>query len=630
MIHHALWSEAWTVALVNHLWQSTLFILIAWLITLLLRNYQARARYWIWMIASAKFLIPFSILIDAGEFLRTLSGTQVQSSALTAAMEQIVQQPFLQTSSSTITIFNNKTPTMTAGSVNPLALLLPAVWLCGFLAVVIWWARNWVRIRREARLSTKAGLAGKLPILISRQLLEPAVFGIFRPVLLLPAEIKDHLSELQLNAIVAHEMCHVGRRDNLTMAIHMIVQSVFWFHPAVWWIKARLMDERERACDEAVLQSGAKAQLYAESILKVCRFCVESSLACASGVSGSDLKQRIVRIMAGQIARRLDFSKKLLLSMVGIAVLALPIFAGLSHAVQVHAQATAEKPAGDTAGKSFISITPPTPGSDAEPSPDTAYVPTMTFDVASVRESKIDPARGFFMGGGFSPENSSHIRLTNHSLPNLLTWAYGVDFRQIEGIPRESVWTMFNVEAKSDSATDERLTKLTKEQVRLEQEHMLQVLLAERFKLKAHWETRNDETYNLVVAKAGRLKATGAPPSPEELKNFGDRPIPPLYQHGDSRRGFEYTAHGATTKDIAQMLSLQFGRPVADKTGLTGKYDFNLKTYLVRLGDRKDDEPNPWPPLETAIQDELGLKLVPSQGPVRKLIIDHIEKPSEN
>jgi uncharacterized protein (TIGR03435 family) len=95
-------------------------------------------------------------------------------------------------------------------------------------------------------------------------------------------------------------------------------------------------------------------------------------------------------------------------------------------------------------------------------------------------------------------------------------------------------------------------------------------------------------------------------------------------------RGFEYIAHGATSADIAKMLTGQFGHPVTDKTGLTGKYDFDLKTYQTRASDRKDEETNPWPPLETAIQDQLGLKLVTSHGPVQALVIDHIEMPTEN
>jgi beta-lactamase regulating signal transducer with metallopeptidase domain len=93
------------------------------------------------------------------------------------------------------------------------------------------------------------------------------------------------------------EMCHVRRRDNLTAANHMVVEAAFWFYPLVWWIRARLVEEREQACDEAVLQSGSDAEVYAEGILNVCKFYVESPLACVSGISGADLRKRVVRIM---------------------------------------------------------------------------------------------------------------------------------------------------------------------------------------------------------------------------------------------------------------------------------------------------------------------------------------------
>jgi uncharacterized protein (TIGR03435 family) len=259
-----------------------------------------------------------------------------------------------------------------------------------------------------------------------------------------------------------------------------------------------------------------------------------------------------------------------------------------------------------------------------------AYVPTMMFDVASVRESKPDEQGGFRVGGEFTPHNSSNLKLLNNSLLNLILTAYDVNPDLIEGIPREFYWATFNIEAKSENSTDERLAKLSKDEVRLEQQHMMQGLLAERFKLKVHWETRDGKTYDLVVAKAGRLRSTGAGPSAEELKNWGDHPIPPLYQQGDSRYGFHYIAHGATTDEIAKMLAMQFGSPVSDKTGLTGKYDFDLKYYQTKASDRKDDETNPWPPLETAIQDQLGLKLAASHGPVEYLVIDHVEKPGEN
>ena len=83
--------------------------------------------------------------------------------------------------------------------------------------------------------------------------------GTVRSVLLVPEGIADRLTPRQLEAVLAHELCHVRRRDNLTSAIHMIVEAMFWFHPLVWWIGARLVEERERACDEDVLRLGGEA-----------------------------------------------------------------------------------------------------------------------------------------------------------------------------------------------------------------------------------------------------------------------------------------------------------------------------------------------------------------------------------
>jgi uncharacterized protein (TIGR03435 family) len=262
------------------------------------------------------------------------------------------------------------------------------------------------------------------------------------------------------------------------------------------------------------------------------------------------------------------------------------------------------------------------------------YTPAMTFDVASIRQSNPDTTNGGFrVGGGFSPINSTHLSLENVDLEYLLPQAYPVDWHRIVGfdrLPFELRHALFNVQAKADDAIDEKLAKLPSEQQKLEQQHMMQVLLAERFHLKVHWETRDSAIYNLVVAKSGRLQANGAPPSADEISSWGDRGVPPLYQKGDSRYGFEWIAHGAAMADIVGMLSGQLGVSVDDKTGLTGKYFFDLKTYQVRSDDRADSETNPWPPLENAIQDQLGLKLVPSHGPVTFLVIDHVEMPTAN
>jgi uncharacterized protein (TIGR03435 family) len=254
------------------------------------------------------------------------------------------------------------------------------------------------------------------------------------------------------------------------------------------------------------------------------------------------------------------------------------------------------------------------------------YVPTLTFDVASVRQSP--RADSYSVGGGFA-DRSSSLSLTNFDLWNLLSMAYGIRRDQIMGLT--DLFAIFNVQAKSDSDTDARLAKLTDQQRSLEQQHMLQVLLADRFELKVHWEMREGPTYNLLIAKNGvkLVSAKGGPPTPEEIKIWGNRPIPALYQQGDGT-SYSYIAHGCSIDLITEMLAMQFGQSVSDKTGLTGRYDFTLRYRDTRQSDRSPDDFNPIPPLEMAIQDQLGLKLERSKGPTRFLVVDHIEKPSAN
>jgi hypothetical protein len=145
---------------------------------------------------------------------------------------------------------------------------------------------------------------------------------------------------------MAHEVWHVRRRDNLTAAIHMIVEAIFWFYPIVWWLGARLLEERERACDEEVLELGTDRHVYAESILKVCEFCVESPLACVSSVTGADLKKRMVTIMNENVIRKLDFGRKLVLSTAGFFAIVAPITFGLTNATLKRAELQGENTAG--------------------------------------------------------------------------------------------------------------------------------------------------------------------------------------------------------------------------------------------------------------------------------------------
>ena len=122
--------------------------------------------------------------------------------------------------------------------------------------------------------------------------------------------MRERLTPEQLRAILIHEATHVRRRDNLTGFLHMLVAAVFWFHPLVWWIGARLVDERERACDEEVLREGSEPEVYAEGILNICKLYVESPLVCVSGLTGANLKKRIEAIMTNQRAESLTLARR--------------------------------------------------------------------------------------------------------------------------------------------------------------------------------------------------------------------------------------------------------------------------------------------------------------------------------
>jgi beta-lactamase regulating signal transducer with metallopeptidase domain len=137
------------------------------------------------------------------------------------------------------------------------------------------------------RLEANAGVSRPMQVVRSQSSLEPGVFGITSPTLVWPSRIDEHLSADQIDAILAHEIMHVRRRDNLAAAAHMAVQAAFWFHPLVWWLGTKLIDERERACDEAVLGAGREPH-NAESILKTCQLLVESpSRACPASPARS-------------------------------------------------------------------------------------------------------------------------------------------------------------------------------------------------------------------------------------------------------------------------------------------------------------------------------------------------------
>jgi bla regulator protein blaR1 len=336
-------------AIANHVWQSTLCALLAAMLTLAFRKNQAQIRHTLWLAASLKFLVPFSLLINLGSRLASPRFAVSGRNALFSAMEGL-GEPF-----TFVVVAPVHHATSTAHLLTMLPGLIVVVWLCGFVTFVILWSVRWHRVAAIVHRSTAmdrgrevdalrqlekvVGVRRPMELMLSRaSALEPGVFGVFRPVLLWPATISEHLHDAHLKAILAHELAHLRHRDNLAAALHMSVEAAFWFHPMVWWIGARLVEERELACDEEVLLLGNPPSIYAESILKTCEYCRESPLPCVSGVTGAELKKRIVRIMTPNMVQKLSAGRRLALASVGIAAVVGPLLFGLWDTPPVRAQ----------------------------------------------------------------------------------------------------------------------------------------------------------------------------------------------------------------------------------------------------------------------------------------------------
>ena len=323
----------------NHLWQSTVFAMVAGLLTIAFRDNRAHVRYWLWFSASVKFFIPFTLLVNLGSLLSWAQAGQWLAQKEIAVTIVQVSQPFPDAWPSVSS--TGSTPDFP----NWLGLTILGVWVCGCGSIAFIRLQMWRRIRAVVRASTPFQILGaEIPASVQVRsapgLLEPGVVGWLRPILLLPAGIEQHLTPPQLDAVLTHELCHVGRRDNVTAGIHMVSEAVFWFHPLVWWIGARLVDERESACDEEVIRLGSNPRVYAESILKTCEFYVESPLACVAGVTGSDLTKRIEAIMRNQAAKAVSLWKKLVLGTAIVLAVAIPVGVGVLNAPRLHAQST--------------------------------------------------------------------------------------------------------------------------------------------------------------------------------------------------------------------------------------------------------------------------------------------------
>ena len=262
---------------------------------------------------------------------------------------------------------------------------------------------------------------------------------------------------------------------------------------------------------------------------------------------------------------------------------------------------------------------PPSPSSQP-PASSSVAAALPVFEVAAIKLNLSGS------GSSHSDTNNGRFTATNVSLKNLIQYeAYGIPGSRILDGPKWLASTRFDIDAKMDDSVADHLRTLDHDARRLETQAMFQQLLADRFKLAVHWETREFPVYALIVAKKG----SKLQPTKEATGSSGT-------SSGNSGSGSQFTAKGVTLPELAealtQELSRELGRDVIDKTEIKGRYDLTLK-WTPDAGAATDSAAplaDAGPSIFTAVQEQLGLKLEPAKAPVQVLVIDHAEMPSKN
>ena len=318
------------------LWQSSLLIGLLFALDLLMkRKLRPAVRYALWLVVLVKLLLPPSLAFP------TNPGWWLRPTKAAPAMPRLTSVVVTYDAAEVPALPTAVTPVFVAPS-QP--RLTPAAWtLVGMVTVglglLAWMLMRWHQVARDARRAAVAPdrLRELLPELLrpvrlrlTDQPQSPAVCGLFRPVILLPRSLAEHLPPAQLRAVLLHELLHLRRGDVWVNCAQALLQIVYWWHPLLWFANARIRRVREEAVDDGVMVAlNEDAETYAPTLLEVAKLALHRPLASLGLVgileSRSSLRQRIERLMDFHPPRQAGLTLGAVLAVIGFAALAVPM-----------------------------------------------------------------------------------------------------------------------------------------------------------------------------------------------------------------------------------------------------------------------------------------------------------------
>ncbi|MGH9242109.1 MAG: M56 family metallopeptidase [Vicinamibacterales bacterium] len=598
--------------------KATLTLAVALAVTRLARRSRAAARHVLLVAAFAVLLaLPAASFVIPSRGV-TLPAQTAASSAPAVAVVPVMTSPspaVIDTQES-VDSLPIESPGMTASAI------LWAIWGAGMLLCVLpvvagtWHLRS---LRRSSslcasgeallrRLSAEAGIQRSVAVRVHESIPGPMTYGILRPVIMLPLDATAW-SEEELCRAMIHELEHVRRGDWLSQYMARIVRALYWFHPLVWIAWRRLSLEAERACDDAVLRR-SEATAYANQLVLLAeRLTSTATPPLLAMAACRDLSTRVRAVLDGAQAR------------------------GRAGALPVTTAIVA-------AALFIAAVAPLRAVRQGQVPSDGAQQPPPAFETASVKPNKSGEEQRYIQ---IDP-SGTNLKVVNMQLRQLITWAYQIQSFQLEGGPDWIAADRFDILAKPERAVPATGAFFDGQNpLRM----MFRTLLADRFKLVMHKETKELPIFELVVARQdGRLgpqlrpaamdcaaraaaAAKGGAQPPASSGPPGSGPcfmnINPISVRGG----------GVTLAMLANILVGSVQRLVIDRTGLTGNWDLEVNytpdqsqvppgVELPPSVDRNG------PSLYTALEEQLGLKLRPARGPVEVLVIDSVQQPTPN
>lgn len=323
---------------VSHLWESSLFGLVCVLMILALGRSWSYSRHLLAWASLLKLLIPFAAFAPLFAFMRTylVFGEKAEAKGL----------GYLDLTAQTLKIDTwvdlGGGEVVADGNLS-WELVAACLWVVGVLVLSAFWLRQYFLVSKAVRLASapadaawqelaekvwKKGIRTMPRIQVCRaENLLAGVFGVFKPVVVIPASLDQAFSQAEREAFLRHEFQHVYKRDTLWLFVQKFIRNLFWMHPLVWWLDRQISAEREILRDEEVIRKTENVISYLNCLMKVSKIKLPSSYATSVGIMGAPFAKRIKSISRYGKSRVGD-----VVSAVGsvLAVVALTLFLSAS------------------------------------------------------------------------------------------------------------------------------------------------------------------------------------------------------------------------------------------------------------------------------------------------------------